>query len=161
MKKELFAIDELFFKEMRKKICKLANLSKPIDIQILALRFGIGREKPLSFKEIGTEVGLSVGAVQQRYKLKSLQIKQLFTRPEHIIGIKNSSMNNFSVENLDFSVRLNSCLSIAGICTIEDLRNKSEGDLMQIKGFGRKCLNEVKEKLQDYKLSLKQGSCYG
>lgn len=62
------------------------------------------------------------------------------------------------IEELDFSVRTYNCLKKANVMTIGELVQKSEGDLMQIRNFGKKSLNEVKEKLQGFGLSLKKGA---
>ncbi|MCC6485475.1 MAG: DNA-directed RNA polymerase subunit alpha [Armatimonadetes bacterium] len=62
------------------------------------------------------------------------------------------------IEELDFSVRTYNCLKKANVMTIGELVEKSEGDLMQIRNFGKKSLNEVKEKLQSLGQSLKKGA---
>ncbi len=61
------------------------------------------------------------------------------------------------IEELDFSVRTYNCLKKANIMTIGELVQRTEGDLMQIRNFGKKSLNEVKEKLASFGLSLKKG----
>jgi hypothetical protein len=58
------------------------------------------------------------------------------------------------VEEPDFSVRTYNCLKNANIQTIGDLVQKSESDMLRVKYFGRKSLNEVKEILQSMDLSL-------
>lgn len=59
------------------------------------------------------------------------------------------------IEELDFSVRTNNCLRKANITTVQDLVRATEQDLMNIRNFGRKSLNEVKEKLYSMELSLR------
>ncbi len=61
------------------------------------------------------------------------------------------------IEELDFSVRTYNCLKKANIMTIGELVQRSEADLMQIRNYGRKSLNEVKDKLLGFGLSLKKG----
>ncbi len=61
------------------------------------------------------------------------------------------------IEELDFSVRTYNCLKKANIMTIGELVQRSEADLMQIRNFGKKSLNEVKDKLAGFGLSLKKG----
>lgn len=60
------------------------------------------------------------------------------------------------IEELDFSVRTYNCLKKANILTIRDLVQLSEADLLNIRNFGRKSLQEVKEKLQSLNLSLRE-----
>ncbi len=59
------------------------------------------------------------------------------------------------IEELDFSVRTYNCLKKANVLTIGELAQMSEGDLMQIRNFGKKSLTEVKEKLGLLGLNLK------
>lgn len=61
------------------------------------------------------------------------------------------------IEELDFSVRTYNCLKKANIMTIGELVQRSEADLMQIRNFGKKSLNEVKDKLAGFGLNLKKG----
>ena len=61
------------------------------------------------------------------------------------------------IEELDFSVRTYNCLKKANVLTIGELVQISEQDLMNIRNFGRKSLNEVKDKLEQLGLSLKKG----
>jgi hypothetical protein len=59
-----------------------------------------------------------------------------------------------NVEELVFSLRTSSCLRKARIKTIGDLIQKTEADLLEIAGFGRKSLREVKEELASLGLRL-------
>ena len=59
-----------------------------------------------------------------------------------------------SVEELELSVRSYNCLKNANIRTIRELVQKSEGEMLKTKNFGRKSLNEIKEILQTMGLSL-------
>ncbi len=59
------------------------------------------------------------------------------------------------IEELDFSVRTYNCLKKANILTVGELTQISEVDLMNIRNFGKKSLTEVKEKLTELGLSLK------
>ena len=59
-----------------------------------------------------------------------------------------------SVEELELSVRSYNCLKNANIKTLRELVQKTEGDMLKTKNFGRKSLNEIKEILQTMGLSL-------
>lgn len=59
------------------------------------------------------------------------------------------------IEELDFSVRTYNCLKKANVLTIGELVTLSEADLMNIRNFGKKSLNEVKDKLASLSLALK------
>lgn len=60
-----------------------------------------------------------------------------------------------TIEELDLSVRSYNCLKRAGINTVRDLTEKSEAEMMKVRNLGRKSLEEVKLKLIDLGLGLK------
>ena len=59
-----------------------------------------------------------------------------------------------SVDELELSVRSYNCLKNADIRTLRELVQKSEGEMLKTKNFGRKSLNEIKEILQVMGLHL-------
>lgn len=61
-----------------------------------------------------------------------------------------------SIEELDLSVRSYNCLKRAGINTVQELTEKTESDMMKVRNLGRKSLDEVKNKLNDLGLELRQ-----
>lgn len=62
---------------------------------------------------------------------------------------------DIKIDDLDFSNRTYNCLKRQGIETLEELRNYSEEELMNIRNFGQKSLDEVKDKLGEYSLELR------
>lgn len=60
-----------------------------------------------------------------------------------------------TIEELDLSVRSYNCLKRAGINTIQELTNKTEAEMMKVRNLGRKSLTEVKNKLNDLGLGLR------
>lgn len=60
-----------------------------------------------------------------------------------------------TIEELDLSVRSYNCLKRAGINTVFDLTEKTEPEMMKVRNLGRKSLEEVKVKLADLGLGLK------
>jgi DNA-directed RNA polymerase subunit alpha len=59
-----------------------------------------------------------------------------------------------SIEELELSVRSSNCFRNASIKYIWELVQKSEGEMLKTKNFGRKSLNEIKELLNEMGLSL-------
>jgi DNA-directed RNA polymerase subunit alpha len=59
------------------------------------------------------------------------------------------------IEDLDLTIRSYNCLKREGIHTVGELVARSEADLLDIRNFGAKSINEVKEKLVGLGLSLK------
>jgi DNA-directed RNA polymerase subunit alpha len=60
------------------------------------------------------------------------------------------------VEDLELTVRSYNCLKREGITTVGELVQRSEDDLLEIRNFGQKSIDEVKAKLADLNLGLKQ-----
>ena len=69
---------------------------------------------------------------------------------------KNEKKLEMTIEELDLSVRSYNSLKRAGINTVQELTDKSEADMMRVRNLGRKSLEEVKNKLNDLGLSLRQ-----
>ena len=61
-----------------------------------------------------------------------------------------------TIEELDLSVRSYNCLKRAGINTVLELAHKSEDDMMKVRNLGRKSLEEVKAKLEELGLGLRE-----
>jgi DNA-directed RNA polymerase subunit alpha len=59
------------------------------------------------------------------------------------------------IEDLDLTVRSYNCLKREGIHTVGELLSRSEADLMDIRNFGSKSIDEVKAKLQSMGMQLK------
>lgn len=75
------------------------------------------------------------------------------TPQERPIPAQNENLDR-SVEELELSVRSYNCLKNANITTIRELVQKTEGEMLKTKNFGRKSLNEIKEILAAMGLSL-------
>ena len=61
---------------------------------------------------------------------------------------------NMSVNEIELSVRAANCLNNANITTVGQLALKSEAEMLKYRNFGKKSLNEIKDKLQELGLSL-------
>ncbi len=61
---------------------------------------------------------------------------------------------NMSVNEIELSVRAANCLNNANITTVGELAMKTEQDMLKYRNFGKKSLNEIKEKLEDLGLGL-------
>ncbi|GGK81766.1 DNA-directed RNA polymerase subunit alpha [Ornithinimicrobium pekingense] len=59
------------------------------------------------------------------------------------------------IEELDLTVRSYNCLKREGIHTVGELVGRSEADLLDIRNFGAKSIDEVKDKLAEMNLALK------
>lgn len=61
---------------------------------------------------------------------------------------------NTPVEELELSVRSSNCLKNANIKSIGELTRKTEDDIAKTRNFGKKSLQEIKEKLKEWNLGL-------
>ena len=61
---------------------------------------------------------------------------------------------NMSVNEIELSVRAANCLNNANITTVGELATKSEQEMLKYRNFGKKSLNEIKDKLEQFGLSL-------
>jgi DNA-directed RNA polymerase subunit alpha len=60
------------------------------------------------------------------------------------------------IEELNLSVRSYNCLKREGVNTVGELTQKSEQELMDIRNFGQKSIDEVKGKLEELALGLRE-----
>lgn len=61
---------------------------------------------------------------------------------------------NTSVNEIELSVRAANCLNNANITTVGQLAMKTEADMLKYRNFGKKSLNEIKDKLNQLGLAL-------
>ena len=66
-----------------------------------------------------------------------------------------TSVLQMSIDDLDLTVRSNNCLRRAGINTVGDVINKTEDELICVRNLGRKSLDEVKKKIEELGLHLR------
>jgi DNA-directed RNA polymerase subunit alpha len=88
------------------------------------------------FNELAESPGIAIGPAED----ESLQSGELAT----------------IIEDLNLSVRSYNCLKREGINTVGDLVQRSEQELMDIRNFGQKSIDEVKGKLEELGLSLRE-----
>ena len=92
----------------------------------------------------GTTESEQVPVLSIHPKGTSRQTKQGDTKP----------IGNISLEALELSIRSYNCLKRADLHTLLDLAGETEESLMDIKNFGQKSANEVRQALESRGLSL-------
>jgi len=65
-----------------------------------------------------------------------------------------SAVLTMSVDDLELSARSSNCLKRAGIDTVHQLLEKEFDELLKIKNFGEKSIEEINEKLSQYGVAL-------
>ena len=68
--------------------------------------------------------------------------------------VKLKKVLGMSVNEIELSVRAANCLNNANITTVGQLAMKTEGEMLKYRNFGKKSLNEIKEKLSALGLTL-------
>jgi len=76
------------------------------------------------------------------------------TSPADAERQKLKKLLNMSVNEIELSVRAANCLNNANITSIYQLATKTETDMLKHRNFGKKSLEEIKEKLAELGLSL-------
>jgi DNA-directed RNA polymerase subunit alpha len=122
-----------------------------------------GAEKPLA----ALQYAVSVLRTQLEHFLTDVEIpfNEISSAPYDVAtaqqGAQESYASNVStdlllkpIDALEFSVRANNCLLKAGIKRIVDLVNLTEDEALNIKHFGRKSFEEVKEGMRAFGLSF-------
>jgi DNA-directed RNA polymerase subunit alpha len=67
---------------------------------------------------------------------------------------RRKKLLNMSVDEIELSVRAANCLYNANITTVGQLAMKTEAEMLRHRNFGKKSLNEIKDKLLQLGLSL-------
>jgi DNA-directed RNA polymerase subunit alpha len=97
----------------------------------------------------GTLVELFGLARELNTEAEGIEIGPSPQETEHIAAY------SLPIEDLDFSVRSYNCLKREDLHTVGELAARTESDLLDIRNFGQKSINEVKVKLAELGLGLK------
>ncbi len=79
-----------------------------------------------------------------------------FTQEEKPPAAAPTSEWDVPVETLNLSVRSFNCLKRAGISKVSELLDMSEDEIIKMRNFGKKSLDEIKQVLEERGLSLRQ-----
>ena len=114
------------------------------------------------FEEIGIHFSVTRERIRQiadkaSRKIKRMADEQEFTRvrDERLSEAKTEGIDGLTVEDLELSVKAYNCLCNAGITHVIQLAGVSELELLRVKNFGQKSLNEIKEVLATVGIKLK------
>ena len=87
------------------------------------------------------------------YDKNAIEFEEVEDRQDDEKG-KLKKLLNMSVNEIELSVRAANCLNNANITTVGQLAMKTEAEMLKYRNFGKKSLNEIKDKLQALGLSL-------
>ncbi len=94
----------------------------------------------VQFSELGEETAVAEGVAEER--------------AEAAVDDALKQKLQTSIQDMQLSVRATNCLESASITTVGELVQKTEGDLLKVRSFGKTSLREVKRKLSEMGLSL-------
>ena len=87
-------------------------------------------------------------------KLPNLKQEEIVEEIEEEVDESDESLD-LTIEELDLSLRAFNCLKRAGLDTVGQIIEVPVSELTNIKNFGRKSFAEVKEKIENLGLELK------
>ncbi|HPR24580.1 MAG TPA: DNA-directed RNA polymerase subunit alpha, partial [Bacillota bacterium] len=109
---------------------------------------------------ISPEEGVSIGAkIMQEHLNLFVQLTDDTESMEIMVEKEEDQKEKaleMTIEELELSVRSFNCLKRAAINTVEELTHKSEDDMMKVRNLGKKSLDEVKLKLEELGLGLRE-----
>ena len=104
--------------------------------------------------------GVSIGAkIMQEHLNLFIELTDVADTMEFMVEKEEDQKEKaleMTIEELELSVRSFNCLKRASINTVEELTRKTEDDMMKVRNLGKKSLDEVKNKLEELGLSLRQ-----
>lgn len=127
----------------------LGDLMKMTEAELLAHK-NFGETSLLEVKQMLAQKGLRLGQTRG-------QAGGMITRTGTKKVMPKEDVLKQTVASLEFSVRSRNCMNRLGIRSVGDLIQRSEQDLLSAKNFGETSLNEIKTKLAEMGLSLRQG----
>lgn len=89
-------------------------------------------------------------------KAQLLYVNDLLKKREYE-NLPITPENDISLEELDLSVRAYNCLHRHGFEKLSDFFGVTQAELAGVRNLGRKCLNEIVEKLKTYGIDIPVG----
>ncbi len=128
----------------------LGDLLRTTEAELLAYK-NFGESSLVEIKQMLAGKGLRLGqGVEDAHRAARRRLL------DQLKGSGNEAMLAKSVADLSLSVRARKALQLLNIMSLGDLVAHTEAELMGVKNFGATSLTEVKEKLKEYGLSLRE-----
>ena len=137
------------------------NCLKKMNIRTLGDLTRVTEQQLLSSKNFGET---SLGEIKEMMTSKGLRLGQSLEdggqsemrfRPQQPLTPEEQALLNKPVSDLNLSVRARKCMNRLGINTLGELIQRTADELLEAKNFGMTSLNEVREKLGQYGLTLR------
>jgi DNA-directed RNA polymerase subunit alpha len=137
------------------------NCLKKMNIKTLGDLTRVTEQQLLSSKNFGET---SLQEIREMMSSKGLRLGQSIEegaqhdmryRPQVPVTEEQAAVLNKPVADLNLSVRARKCMNRLGINSLGDLVQRSADELLESKNFGQTSLQEVKDKLAQYGLRLR------
>jgi DNA-directed RNA polymerase subunit alpha len=137
------------------------NCLKKMNIRTLGDLTRVTEASLLSSKNFGET---SLNEIKEMMGTKGLRLGQsleegahheLRFRPQQPLSEEEQAVLSKPVSELNLSVRARKCMNRLGIASLGDLVQHTADQLLESKNFGMTSLNEVREKIQQYGLTLR------
>jgi DNA-directed RNA polymerase subunit alpha len=137
------------------------NCLKKMNIRTLGDLTRVSEQQLLSSKNFGET---SLEEINQILESRGLRLGQSLEqgaqadarfRPQQPLSAEEQAVLNKPVSDLNLSVRARKCMNRLGINTLGELVNRTADELLESKNFGMTSLNEVREKLGQFGLTLR------
>jgi len=127
----------------------LGDLLRTTEAELLGYK-NFGESSLVEIKQMLATKGLRLGqGVEDAHRAARRKIL------DQLKGSGNEAVLGKAVAELNLSVRARKALQLLSIQTLGDLVSHTEAELMGVKNFGATSLQEVKERLTDYNLKLR------
>ena len=129
----------------------LGDLTRVTEQQLLSSK-NFGETSLLEIKEMMTSKGLRLG---QSLEEGATGGPDLRYRPPTSLSEEQQAVLSKPVTDLNLSVRARKCMNRLGINSLGDVIQRTADELLESKNFGMTSLNEVREKLAQFGLTLR------
>ena len=139
------------------------NCLKKMQIRTLGDLLKITEAELLSYKNFGEQSLVEIKAMLSQKGLRLGQGLEAGTRGgirkdilEELKAVVPEAVLNKPISSLELSVRARKALQLLNIATIGELASRTEAELMGVKNFGATSLHEIRERLTQHGLTLRQ-----
>lgn len=129
----------------------LGDLTRVTEQQLLSSK-NFGETSLAEIKEMMGSKGLRLGQSIEEGAGGHYEMRY---RPQQPLSPEEQAVLGKGVSDLNLSVRARKCMNRLGITSLGDLVNRTADELLESKNFGMTSLNEVREKLATYGLTLR------
>jgi DNA-directed RNA polymerase subunit alpha len=130
----------------------LGDLTRTTEVALLASK-NFGETSLSEIKEMMSSKGVRLGmALEGGERAAAGEVR---VDPIEELSSEEKALLAKPIGDLNLSVRARKCMTKLGIQTIGDLVNRSGDEMLECKNFGVTSLNEVRERLVEFNLKLK------